>query len=127
MRLLLDTHVFLWYITGSNRLSLRFYESIRDPQNDIYLSVVSLWEIIIKYNVGKLPLPATPEIYLPTERLRHDIKNLDLTERNIKRVAGLPSLHHDPFDRALIAQALSENMTIVTVDSAITQYPVSVL
>ncbi len=127
MKLLLDTHIFLWYFGESKRLDPAVSRLISAEENDVYLSVVSLWEAIIKFRAGKLPLPQSPEILFPVARNEHGIRNLDLSERSVQRIAALPLLHHDPFDRALIAQALSENMTIVTVDSAITQYPVSVL
>ncbi len=65
MKLLLDTHIFLWFISGSNQLSAIFRNSIQNPNNTVYLSVVSLWECIIKYQLGKLPLSESPEIYLP--------------------------------------------------------------
>ncbi len=72
MRLLLDTHIFLWFISGDVRLRNDMRDAIRDPGNDAYLSVVSLWEIITKHKLGKLPLPHPPEIYLPTQRKIHD-------------------------------------------------------
>lgn len=65
MKLLLDTHIFLWFISGSTQLSTTFRDNIQDSDNDVYLSVVSLWECIIKYQLGKLPLPESPEVYLP--------------------------------------------------------------
>lgn len=76
MKLLLDTHIFLWFISGSNQLSTRFRDHIQDPDNTVYLSVVSLWECIIKYQLEKLPLPESPEIYLPKQRKQHRIDNL---------------------------------------------------
>jgi PIN domain nuclease of toxin-antitoxin system len=68
MRILLDTHIFLWYISGDSKLPTAVQEAIQDTQNDVYLSVVSVWEAIIKYQLGKLPLPSSPEIYLPLQR-----------------------------------------------------------
>ncbi len=64
MKLLLDTHIFLWFISGDGRLRVDMRDAIRDPGNDVYLSVVSLWEIIVKHNLGKLPLPHPPESYI---------------------------------------------------------------
>ena len=122
MKLLLDTHVFLWYITADPRLSALFRSAIREPKNEVFLSIASLWEIIVKYNLGKLPLPQSPEIYIPNERRRHQIKSLSLHENAVKELANLPALHRDPFDRILICQALANHLTIVTVDAQIQNY-----
>ncbi len=127
MRLLLDTHVFLWYISGDAKLSPVFRDRIRDPQNDVYLSVVSVWEAIVKYQLGKLPLPEPAEQFLPTQRDRHKIESLALDEASVARLATLPSLHRDPFDRMLMCQALEHQLVVVTVDEAIRQYPITVL
>ena len=102
-------------------------ESIRKPDNAVYLSVVSLWEALVKYQIGKLPLPQSPEGYLPLQRERHQIASLPLDEASIKHLANLPPLHRDPFDRILICQALEHDMIIVTVDDAIRSYQVGVL
>ena len=102
MKLLLDTHIFLWYIAADLRLPLLFRDAIREPENEVFLSVASLWETIIKYNLGKLPLPESPEIYIPTQRRKHQIKSLSLHENAVKELAKLPVLHRDPFDRILI-------------------------
>lgn len=127
MKLLLDTHVFLWYITADARLSAFFRDAIREPNNEVFLSVASLWEIVVKYNLGKLPLPQMPEVYIPNERRRHQIKSLSLNENAVKELANLSNLHRDPFDRILICQALANNLTIVTVDAQIQNYKVPYL
>lgn len=89
--------------------------------------MVSIWESIVKYQLGKLPLPASPEIYLTKQRDRHQIANLDLDEGSVAQLATLASLHKDPFDRILICQALQHGLTIATVDAAIRAYSVSVI
>lgn len=127
MRILLDTHVFLWFISGDGRLPSTFRDSIRDPDNDVALSVVSLWEAIIKNQLGKLPLPQPPERYLPYQRQRHGISNLPVDEASVVRLAGLPPLHRDPFDRLLICQALEHNMAFATVDGDLKHYPLPML
>ena len=127
MKLLLDTHVFLWYISGDKKLTDEAAEIIRNPTNEVYLSVVSLWEAIIKYQIGKLPLPQLPETYLPEQRDRHRISSLSLDEASVKQLAKLPAFHRDPFDRMLICQAMEHDMTIVTVDPSIRAYSVTVL
>ena len=100
---------------------------VRDLDNEIYLSVVSTWECIIKYQLGKLPLPELPEIYLPKQRDLHQIVSLDLDERSVVHLVKLPSLHRDPFDRMLICQALQNDLKIATVDEAVRAYSVSVV
>ncbi|MBA2737933.1 MAG: type II toxin-antitoxin system VapC family toxin [Pyrinomonadaceae bacterium] len=127
MNLLLDTHIFLWFISGDARLPILFQKEIQEPGNNVFLSVASIWEIIIKYNLGKLPLPQSPEIYIPRRWRIHRIKSLPITEASLKNLVSLPDLHRDPFDRILISQALSGNLTIVTVDPAIKNYSVPVL
>lgn len=127
MKLLLDTHIFLWFIAGSAQLPDTMQAALRDPSNDIFLSVVSLWEAIIKHNLGKLPLPQPPETYLPIQRGRHGIATLPVDEPSVARVATLPPLHRDPFDRLLIAQSLHHGLTLVTADSAIRAYPSAIL
>ncbi len=124
MKLLLDTHIFLWYITADLRLPTLFRDAIREPINEVFLSVASLWEVIIKSNLGKLPLPQPPEIYIPKKRRQHQIKSLSLHENAVKELAQLSALHRDPFDRILICQALANNLTIVTVDPQIQNYNV---
>lgn len=102
-------------------------DTIRNTANEVYLSVVSLWEAIIQYQIGKLSLPQPPETYLPEQHERHRIFSLSLDEGSVKPVAKLPLLHRDPFDRMLIGQAIEHNPTIVTVDPLIDAYPVVVL
>ncbi len=127
MKLLLDTHIFLWFISGDKRLSEDMLYNIRDPDNEVYLSVVSLWEAIVKYQLGKLPLPQPPNVYLPIQRQKHQIASLSLNEASVSQLANLAKIHRDPFDRMLICQAMEHGLTIVTVDDAICAYPVSVL
>jgi PIN domain nuclease of toxin-antitoxin system len=127
MNLLLDTHIFLWYISDDPRLRVELCEQIRDPTNEVYLSIISLWEIIIKHKLGKLPLPGVPAHYIPKQRKRHQIANLDLDEGSVILLERLPPLHRDPFDRMLICQALEHNFIIVTVDDKIRAYPVQIL
>jgi len=127
MKLILDTHIFLWYISGDNRLPDDMRDSIRDSGNEVYLSVVSLWEIIVKHQLGKLPLPHPPESYIPLQKDRHQISSLTLDESSVSQLAKLPSIHRDPFDRMLICQAVEHRMTIVTVDNIISSYPVTIL
>lgn len=127
MRILLDTHIFLWFISKDRKLSTEVGEAIRDRNNEVYLSVVSIWESIIKYQLGKLPFPESPEIYLPQQRDRHLIESLSLDESSIRKLITLPAIHRDPFDRILICQALQHNLIIATVDTNIRSYSVDTI
>ena len=124
---LLDTHVFLWYISADERLPASFLDTLRNPDNEAYLSVVSLWEVIIKYQLGKLPLPASPDVYVPLQRRRHLLYSLDVDEASVAELVKLPAFHRDPFDRLLICQARAHGMVVATVDEAIRRYSVSML
>ena len=121
MRLLLDTHIFLWYIADRKRVPTAWIALLRDPQNQVFLSVVSFWEIIIKYQTGKLPLPEAPEVYVPSMRTKHRISSLSIDEFDVAYVAQLPSIHGDPFDRLLVAQALRHGLTILDCGRACTR------
>ncbi len=127
MRILLDTCIFLWFMSGDPRLSISTRELIQDSDNEVYLSVVSVWESIIKYQLGKLPLPESPAIYLPKQRNSHEITSLPIDENSVAQLIDLPLLHRDPFDRMLICQALQHQLIIATVDSAIRAYDVSII
>jgi PIN domain nuclease of toxin-antitoxin system len=127
MRLLLDTHIFLWFIAGDRRLPKSLRDAIRDESNEPLLSVVSVWEVMIKHQLGKLPLPQSPGIYLPIQRERHQIASLALDEASVARLSYLAPLHRDPFDRILISQAIQHELAIVTIDNLIRQYPVPTL
>lgn len=124
MKILLDTHIFLWFISADERLDENWKNLIKDSDNDVYLSVVSLWEIIIKYNLGKLPLPEAPEIYIPQQRKKHQISTLIVEENSVIHLSKLPLIHNDPFDRLLICQAIEFELTMMTVDEKIKQYSV---
>lgn len=121
---LLETHIFLWFINNDKRLPNQWRTLIKISDNEVYLSVVSLWEVILKYQLGKLVLPESPEIYVPKQRKRHFIDNLDLDERSVANLIKLPLLHRDPFDRMLISQAIEHKLTLMTVDSKIIKYSV---
>lgn len=124
-RFLLDTHIFLWYISVDSRLPARFQAAIQDSSNDVYLSAVSVWEAVIKHSLGKLSLPRTPAEYLPQQRAAHGIAALPVDEAALCHLAVLATFHRDPFDRLLIAQAMQHELTLVTVDAEIAAYPVN--
>jgi PIN domain nuclease of toxin-antitoxin system len=124
MNVLLDTCTFLWIITGDKKLSARAREIFITPENNIYLSSISAWEIAIKHALGRLPLPEKPEHFIPVQRERHGIKKLPLDEESALYLTRLPSLHNDPFDRMLVCQAIVNSMTILTPDDLVSQYHV---
>jgi len=124
MKLLLDTCIFLWFISGDKRLPDYIAEAVSDPGNEIMLSVVSEWEIIVKYRLGKLFLPKPPADYIPFQRKRDYISSLPLDEESVIQLEKLPSIHRDPFDRMLICQAVQYDLILATVDSMIISYPV---
>ena len=112
MRVLLDTHTFLWYISADTKLPASFRTAIQDPTNEVFVSVVSVWETVIKHHLGKLPLPAPPADYLPQQRVAHGIASLSIDEGAMVPLAGLPPLHRDPFDQLLAAQALQHGLMV---------------
>jgi len=127
MKLLIDTHVFLWYITADPKLPATFMVAIQDASNEVFLSVVSVWEAVIKHNLGKLSLPHSPADYLPQQRAAHGIESLSVGEGAMPHLATLSPLHRTPFDRLLIAQAMQHNLTLATVDTIFATYPVQLL
>jgi PIN domain nuclease of toxin-antitoxin system len=127
MKLLLDTHIFLWFINGDLRITDQMRDAIRNPGNEVYLSTVSLWEVIVKHQLGKLPLPQPPAVYIPAQRIRHHVASLPLDEASVSRLSSLPTAHRDPFDRMLVCQAIEHGLTLATIDDAFNAYPVAML
>jgi PIN domain nuclease of toxin-antitoxin system len=127
MNLLLDTCTFLWIIKDAPELSERARTAFFEPENNIYLSIISVWEMVIKYQMGRLPFPEHPHQFIPRQRDLHRIESLPLNENSVMQLARLPDHHKDPFDRMLICQAISEGLTLLTPDTHITQYPVATL
>ncbi len=127
MKLLLDTCTFLWLTIGKEELSPNAIDAFSNPQNEVYLSAVSAWEINVKYRLGKLSLPLSPDKFIPKERKRHLVAPLDLTEQDTLHLCKLPTPHKDPFDRMLVCQAIEHSLTILTPDPLISQYPIRCL
>jgi PIN domain nuclease of toxin-antitoxin system len=121
---LLDTCTFLWIVTGSKELSLAAAKAFADPANEIFLSVVSVWELSVKHSLGKLPMPASLDRFVLEQREKHGIMGLPLEERAVFHLHKLPALHRDPFDRMLICQAIEHDCVLLTPDPLIAQYPV---
>ncbi len=126
MRLLLDTHVFLWVQTTPERLGEQV-TLVEDERNELVVSAASSWEIAIKYELGRLPLPEEPSRYVPSRIQVIGAQPLPVEHSHALAVAGLPTLHGDPFDRLLVAQAQLEDLTILTADQTVAQYPVAAL
>ncbi len=124
MKLLLDTCTFLWLVTDDAAISKRARDLFTDPANEVYLSAVSVWEMVLKFSLGKLIFPEAPERFIPEQRERHAIAPLALEEQATVYVHRLPGLHRDPFDRMLICQAIQHELTLLTPDPLITQYAV---
>jgi PIN domain nuclease of toxin-antitoxin system len=127
MKLLLDTHTFLWFVEGSPNLSDKAREAIENGENQRLLSIASLWEMSIKVSIGKLELGMTFTELINREVYGNAIELLDLQSKHLDMLARLPFYHKDPFDRLIISQSLVENVPIVTRDSAFGNYPVRVL
>lgn len=124
MKLLLDTCTFLWIAINAPQLSARARVLFVDPANEVYLSAVSAWEIGVKHQLGTLPLPEPPDRFVPRNREAHGIDALSFDEAAALQAARLPALHRDPFDRALVGQAVVHGLAILTPDPAIGQYAV---
>ncbi len=128
MRVLLDTHAFLWWASGrGTRLSDRARDLLSDGATDVAFSMASVWEIAIKVGVGRVVLPDSIERYVP-DRLRQDgFDLLPIEMQHAFRAGALPPIHGDPFDRMLVAQAQLEDMPIVTADPRIGRYDVETI
>jgi len=127
MKVLIDTHVFLWWITNDPRLSPRAREIIADSANVVFLSAASGWEIAIKAKLGRLRLPDEPERFILKQLELNVIEVLPVQMSHALHVYALPYHHRDPFDRLLIAQARLEKVPILTADPQISRYEVEVI
>ena len=127
MELLLDTHSFLWFAGGDERLSKRAQDAISDLDNGAYLSVSSLWEMTIKINIGKLKLPRPFGELIPEQLVLNEIEVLHAELPHLASYIDLPLHHRDPFDRLIIAQAKVENMQVVSKDGEFEKYGVELL
>jgi PIN domain nuclease of toxin-antitoxin system len=127
VRILLDTHTFLWWNEASRRLSKKALVLLADPANTLLLSVVSAWELVLKAQTGKLRLSESPSVYVPTRMAHYAMEALPVTLAHVLAAESLPFFHRDPFDRLLISQAIIEGIPIVTSDPEFRRYPIKVL
>lgn len=127
MRVLVDTHVMLWMMSRSSRLTDTAREVLADPANDLSFSIAGYWELGIKISLGKLELTAGWEEAIPREMARNGIEMLPIIPAHVHAVTSLPWIHRDPFDRVMIAQAAVEGASIVTSDRFFSEYDVTVV
>ena len=127
MKLLVDTCTFLWMADDAPELSRQARTLVTNPDNEVYLSAASEWEIAIKHMLGKLSLPEPPRQFVPTQRTLFALTALSIEEAAVLALDRLPALHRDPFDRILVCQALTHGLVIVSPDPQIQQYPISTL
>lgn len=125
MKILLDTHTFLWGLSDETKLSERVRRLL--PSAESWLSVASLWEILIKSQSGKLPLPQPVGPYVMSKLKFNGVKLLPVTAEHVLRVESLPMHHRDPFDRMLIAQSLEEELPLVTSDAIFRRYGMNLI
>ena len=123
MRLLLDTCTFLWIAGGDAALSPTAARLFASPENEVFLSAVSAWEIAVKHQLGRLELREPPDRFVSAQREAHGIEPLPLDEESALQVGRLPALHRDPFDRMLVCQAIVHGLAILTPDPLVAQYP----
>lgn len=127
MRLLLDTHVFLWWIAGDPALKSPARKVIADRGNDCLVSIVSFWEIAIKKSLGKLEVPEPLASFFAEQLAVNEFGLLDLEIAHVAKVASLPFHHRDPFDRLLAAQAIEADLKIVSADPVFREYGLEVI
>ena len=128
MRILLDSHIFIWAVTGEqHRLSPAQRDFYSGGADELYLSVASIWEMVIKAGLGKLTFKAPAAEFIQTQIAKNRIQTLAINFTHLTELEILPLIHKDPFDRMLIAQARAEKMPILSSDSAFRQYDVAIL
>ncbi|TRV44416.1 MAG: type II toxin-antitoxin system VapC family toxin [Microcystis panniformis Mp_GB_SS_20050300_S99D] len=127
MKLLLDTQILLWFVNDDLQLNDHLKDLIEDKNNTICLSIASLWEMSIKYNLGKLKFESSYQDFVELEIIQSCIKLLDIKVNHLYVHSHLPLYHKDPFDRLIIAQSIAENIPLISVDSIFSQYPVTII
>lgn len=122
MKLLLDTHLLLWAAGSPDRLPATAQTLLKDPQNELFFSAASLWEIVIKRGLGRSDFQVDARV-LRRELLDNGYQELAITSEHSVSIDSLPPLHKDPFDRILVSQAIVEGITLLTADALVAQYP----
>jgi PIN domain nuclease of toxin-antitoxin system len=126
MKLLLDTHILLWAAEGSDQLSSKAESLIENPDNQLYFSSASLWEIAIKNKLGRADFKVDLAV-LRRNLLDNGFEEITINSAHAINVEVLPDIHKNPFDRMLLSQTLVEGVTLVTADSVVAQYPVALM
>jgi len=124
MNVLIDTQALIWFGANSKKLTREARTCLENADNQVYFSVASMWEIVIKNQLGKLQLSAKPDARLRSNLLDQGMMEVDIKFNHVLFTGNLPFIHRDPFDRVLIAQAIVEGMSIVSSDSKFDAYPV---
>ena len=124
MKILLDTHTFIWFVMDNSTLSSQAAGLIRNPDNEVLVSAATVWEIAIKMSLGKLNMAATFDQLFPAQLQVNDMTLLPIEVTHLAHVATLPWHHRDPFDRLLIAQSIIENTPILSRDPAFDRYTI---
>jgi PIN domain nuclease of toxin-antitoxin system len=124
MKIIIDTHTFLWFINEQPELSATI-KTLIESDTDVLLSVVSLWEIAVKVSIGKMTLPDAFERFIPEQLMINDIEILPIALPHLTLISALPFHHRDPFDRLLIAQSIVEDLPITSIDKAFDAYGVN--
>ena len=127
MRVFLDTSAFLFFITDSERLSVEARKAFTNMDNELVLSIASLWEITIKASLGKLELLRPFEKFIPEQLKENEISILPIELSHLSKLIKLPFHHRDPFDRLIIAQSIAEGHPIISCDSAFSRYSTEVI
>lgn len=127
MKFLLDTNVFLWGLSAEHKLNARTQEILKSSSSELYFSAASSWEIAIKFALGSLTLPEAPSAFIPQALRSWAIQSLDITHEHALRTGELPAHHRDPIDRLLIAQAVTEEMTLLTADRVFQKYKLNLV
>jgi PIN domain nuclease of toxin-antitoxin system len=127
LRVLLDTHIFLWWITDDSRLIANVRDIIADGTNELLLSVASCWEIVIKAQLGRIVLSDKPDKFISEQMSLNAIMSLPILVHHVLNIFKIPSLHRDPFDRLIISQAMTESLPIITSDPVFEQYGIEII
>ena len=127
MKLILDTHVFIWWVTNPDKLSSRVFDELKNTHNDLFLSAVSIWEIVVKVRLGKLEIDGDLSEHVKGQVEQNGLLQLSLSPEHVYKLDALEDIHKDPFDRLLVAQSLYEGARLVTKDEHIQRYEVETI
>lgn len=127
MKALLDTHTFLWWITDDPKISSTVSHIIKNPDNEIFFSTASAWEISIKSRLNRIKLTQMPDIFIPDQLQKNYFQILPIQLNHALKEFSLPTIHNDPFDRILIAQSITEDIPLLTADTKMKKYEVNII